>query len=218
MVFSAAEPPKYGYVALVIILVGVVLFPARFLLKLRQDARRRAQSGIKPPVRHKLLRPPGYQLVGRLDDLYFDIVGHLLSLGLAGAIFVPTTSLVGIWVGFLLHGYPFEKLLADTPTQVLATGVGGCLGGLLWVILAWRKCGTLATEIRNVRLGLRGEQAVAEFLSASSVIAAGYRAFHDVPGDGPWNVDHVVVGPGGVVVIETKTRSKRPGRDGQPSH
>jgi len=34
--------------------------------------------------------------------------------------------------------------------------------------------------------------------------------FHDLPGDGAWNIDHVVVGPGGVFVLETKTRPRRP--------
>jgi hypothetical protein len=39
--------------------------------------------------------------------------------------------------------------------------------------------------------------------------AAGYVAFHDVPGEGEWNIDHVVVGPGGVFVLETKARARR---------
>jgi hypothetical protein len=34
--------------------------------------------------------------------------------------------------------------------------------------------------------------------------------YHDVPGEG-FNVDHVLIGPGGVYLIETKTFSKRPG-------
>jgi hypothetical protein len=37
-------------------------------------------------------------------------------------------------------------------------------------------------------------------------------AFHDVPGDGKWNIDHVVVGPGGVFVLETKARPRRKAR------
>ena len=36
----------------------------------------------------------------------------------------------------------------------------------------------------------------------------GCLVFHDVPGDGEWNVDHVVVAPSGVYAIETKTRRK----------
>jgi len=40
----------------------------------------------------------------------------------------------------------------------------------------------------------------------------GYTAFHDIPGDG-FNVDHALIGPGGVFAIETKAISKRPGPD-----
>jgi hypothetical protein len=56
---------------------------------------------------------------------------------------------------------------------------------------------------------MRGEQAVAEKLADRQLAAAGYVSFHDVPGDGSWNVDHVVVGPGGVFVLETKARARR---------
>ena len=43
---------------------------------------------------------------------------------------------------------------------------------------------------------------------------SGYRIFHDVPclgATGPFNLDHVVVGKGGVAVIETKTYRKPKG-------
>jgi len=38
----------------------------------------------------------------------------------------------------------------------------------------------------DIRLGLRGEQAVAEVLH--EVADAGFRSFHDLPGDGDWNM------------------------------
>lgn len=49
--------------------------------------------------------------------------------------------------------------------------------------------------------------------------ADGWSVFHDVPfdgkpGAGPFNVDHVVVGQGGVYVIGTKTRRPRRAGDG----
>jgi hypothetical protein len=67
-------------------------------------------------------------------------------------------------------------------------------------------------------VGLRGEQAVAEALAQDLIVMAGYRSFHDVPGDGEWNVDHVVVGPAGVFVIETKARSRRKAKINQEEH
>lgn len=69
-------------------------------------------------------------------------------------------------------------------------------------------------QLFAVRLGLRGEQAIGEKLI--EVAYCGLRTFHDVPGDGAWNIDHVVVGTQGVFVIETKTRRKpRAGKSDQ---
>ncbi|MEM6674839.1 MAG: nuclease-related domain-containing protein [Planctomycetota bacterium] len=62
---------------------------------------------------------------------------------------------------------------------------------------------------RRIRLGIRGEKAVAEKLD--ELKSRGYRVFHDIEGEG-FNVDHVIVGPAGVFVIETKARSKPKGR------
>ena len=50
---------------------------------------------------------------------------------------------------------------------------------------------------------------MAEKLADPEVVGAGYVTFHDVRGDGTWNIDHVVVGPGGVFVLETKARARR---------
>lgn len=64
-----------------------------------------------------------------------------------------------------------------------------------------------------------GEQAMAERLQP--LFADGYRVFHDLPctdGKKKWNIDHVVVGLGGVFAIETKYRTKRPGRNGEQDH
>lgn len=61
----------------------------------------------------------------------------------------------------------------------------------------------------NQRLGWFGERAVADQLECLK--QKGYHIFHDVPcigGGGPFNLDHVVVGRGIVVVVETKTLRK----------
>lgn len=41
----------------------------------------------------------------------------------------------------------------------------------------------------------------------SRLIALGFEVYHDVPFDG-FNIDHVLVGPRGVFIVETKTRRK----------
>jgi hypothetical protein len=62
----------------------------------------------------------------------------------------------------------------------------------------------LIPRARRLVRGERGELRVAEVLD--DLRRYEYRLFHDVVRDG-FNVDHVVVGPGGVFAIETKFRS-----------
>lgn len=66
------------------------------------------------------------------------------------------------------------------------------------------------TELRkskNIELGLEGELTVGQMLERIRVL--GYEVLHDIPGEREGtNIDHVLVGPGGVFVIETKTWSK----------
>jgi hypothetical protein len=66
------------------------------------------------------------------------------------------------------------------------------------------KFGRLWRQYRNLNRGERGELAVAEQLE--ELRGKGFRCFHDIVRDG-FNIDHVVVGPPGVFVIETKFRS-----------
>jgi hypothetical protein len=62
--------------------------------------------------------------------------------------------------------------------------------------------------LTNLEQAIRGERHVARFLEEFR--ANGYITFHDIAGDG-FNIDHALVGPGGVFAIETKHISKRPG-------
>jgi Nuclease-related domain len=81
----------------------------------------------------------------------------------------------------------------------------------LWLCLAivvtgfaWIGYRRLFPQFRNLNRGERGELRVAEILD--DLRGIGYRAFHDLVGNG-YNIDHVVVGPAGVFAIETKFRS-----------
>jgi Nuclease-related domain len=57
---------------------------------------------------------------------------------------------------------------------------------------------------RRFNRGERGERHVADVLE--ELRSNGYRPVHDIVRDG-FNVDHVLVGPGGIFAIETKYRS-----------
>lgn len=68
-------------------------------------------------------------------------------------------------------------------------------------------------------LGFFGERYVAEWLEPLK--SEGWFIFHDVPcvgGSGKFNLDHVAVGPGGIWVIETKTRRKGRARQGMKDY
>jgi len=65
---------------------------------------------------------------------------------------------------------------------------------------------------RDCYLGFLGERALGEELNR--LLSNGWNVFHDVefadnPGEKTFNVDHVVVGTGGLFAIETKTRRKQ---------
>jgi hypothetical protein len=68
-------------------------------------------------------------------------------------------------------------------------------------------------------LGFFGERYVAEWLEPLK--AEGWFIFHDVPcigASGKFNLDHVAVGPGGIWVVETKTRRKGRARPEMKEH
>jgi hypothetical protein len=67
----------------------------------------------------------------------------------------------------------------------------------------------------DYRLGFEGERFVGEELSR--LIAWGFDIFHDVPFES-FNIDHVLVGPRGVFVVETKTRRKPVDNSGEKKY
>ena len=65
-------------------------------------------------------------------------------------------------------------------------------------------------RVRAMKLGRDGEKVVGQFLE--DLRAKGAMVFHDIPANG-FNVDHIVISPKGIYVIETKTYSKPKGRE-----
>jgi hypothetical protein len=162
--------------------------------------KKRRENRIQAPQTEKLLRPPGYSLSIRLDALADRVINKaFVTCGLcaiSGTFLGTAGRLYGIWCGsILLLGLAFGFAGGITAVRVFAD----------------------LRRVRNIRLGLRGEQAVAEALQ--EVADCGYRVFHDFPGGDDWNIDHIVVGPMGIFLIETKARSRvRTHGNKQPSH
>jgi hypothetical protein len=85
-------------------------------------------------------------------------------------------------------------------------GVAGVFGSL--AAYRWFK---IKPQLDQLAQGFRGERRVGRMLE--ELRAAGYEVFHDIPGEG-FNVDHALIGPGGVFAIETKTWSLPDGKRG----
>lgn len=172
-----------------------------------------------PPQRTKILRPAGYSLSCRIDELdeTFNLwVPYAIAgggvLGLAVSVLYPFAE------GLVLRRFTLAEIRHGLPGELLFSILAFAIASLAWTIASVIKVFQIQGKIRDYRFGLRGEQAVAEALGSSAVVAAGYVTFHDVPGDGPWNIDHVVIGPGGVFVLETKARARRKAIRDQPEH
>lgn len=179
--------------------VPVVVLVAAAALDRRQ--RERTESA---PQKERLLRPPGYSLALRLDEIQEKFLSDfLLASGLCG---IAGASAVA------LRSSLTANASVIWPVVTGAIFLGFAVGGTWKAVQAFR----LLKEGRNVRLGLRGEQAVAEVLH--EVGDSGYRIFHDLPGGENWNIDHIAIGTRGVFLFETKARRRRASRNSQPKH
>ena len=155
----------------------------------------------------------------RLDALWDRFLGvTVLGAGagiVLGIVIPPCASLL---YSLLVGRLSYAALQASPVFPLVVSTHLFAVGALLVFMPLVFRLRSLLKEQRSYRLGLRGEQAVAEALGSPGVFQAGYVAFHDVPGAGDWNVDHVVVGPGGVFVLETKTRVRRKSQNGLADH
>ena len=166
---------------------------------------RRSRRGERAPVEFKLLRGPGETLRRRLaamdENLIFQVIGSA-----AAPIMVTYTLLV-----------ISAKAL---PKDLLAYGfIAALLAFVITALVSGRWLWSKFVEHKNYQLGYLGERTVAE--SLAPLLGLGYQVFHDVPaenGGRVFNLDHVVVGPTGLFLIETKTRRKGRARPGFKDH
>jgi hypothetical protein len=125
-----------------------------------------------------------------------------------------------------IHGLVWRAPLVATAgaiAQVLAAQVGlpraGLVGLAVAALVGWRLRFRPSEQARSWQRGAQGERHTARLLDR--LTRDGFVVFHDlaVP-DSPANIDHLVIGPTGVFVIDSKqwTGSVHQGADGLAWH
>lgn len=182
---------------LLIVYVGVfvLLFAVVFSLIAMRKVR-----GVRRPVKERMLRPAGTSLSERVDELSENMFIWYMM-----AIFVPVG--VASWTALGL------SLMAPVPASTAWAAV--TLALVTFILPAWPLV-EVARRLSNYRLGLSGERAVAEQLQ--ELVRMGCYVFHDLQPDKTWNIDHIVVAPDSVLVVETKTRRMRGRENGKAAH
>lgn len=181
-----------GFLLPTVIMVGIVFLPIAvtvvtvFYLK-RVEARDERRS----PLNDKLLHQAGSQARRKADELGDDLMARVTLQMLIG----PLAMMV-----ILLPRVRWSQIKFGLMDGVV---IGLAIGAVVWCtrdILRYRQ------QRRQWRNGMRGEMAAAQELDRLRV--RGCEVFHDLPGD-RGNIDHVIVAPNAVFVVETKWRSKK---------
>jgi hypothetical protein len=145
----------------------------------------------RSPLKVAPLRNPGQSLDEELQELYNEkVLPYFLFPGL----FISYA--VGEWWRWYLPSPPIPRFVT-----VIA---------LLSVIYSVYQIRKIRPKIHALKQGRDGEKIVGQ--SLEELRTGGAIVLHDILADG-FNVDHVVIAPQGIFVIETKTYSKPNGRD-----
>lgn len=164
------------------LLVGIALY----LKKLQ--ARNRTT-----PLTSDLLRPAGFTLQKQIDELQSDLMLCFITIPVM-TILTPLLLLV--------QAQLYDKKVSPV-TWILLSSIAAIVVGYY----AWKAL-KIVKQLSHLRLGYACEMAVGQELEQIIRPAERpYRVFHDIPFDG-FNIDHLIVTPSGVFVIETKGRSK----------
>lgn len=147
------------------------------------------EVALKSPLKDPPLRIPGQSLGEEIQRVFDE---EWMPNFLATLLFCVFAALE--WLRYYL---PYPPI----PLPVTAIAV------LLFGYTAIRTI-RMRPKIHGLRLGMEGEKVVGQ--SLEELRASGATVFHDLCAK-DFNVDHVVVSPKGIFVIETKTRSKPKG-------
>jgi hypothetical protein len=169
------------------LLITAVLCLLPLALVLTTIFRKRQEQRVAScaPFDELLRRPAGETLRIQLEALEEKLTDDVLGL-----ILFP---MLMVFVLFAMHP---KDWIAPVFVFVISAASSAFFGIRIY---------KTARSRANYRLGFEGERFVGEELGR--LIAHKFEVYHDVPFDG-FNLDHVLVGPRGVFVVETKTRRK----------
>jgi hypothetical protein len=180
---------------LMLLLIGVIVLPIFLGALVLAVAKKKDEKRINPLTK-SLRRPPGGHLSRQLVGLYFDLAAIL------GLLALPIALSAAI--------YLFQSHVLHKPDTVIRLTMSG-LFAIAILFFSIRKLIHIRNHIQVLRLGYECELAVGQELD--QLMRVGFQVFHDIPADN-FNIDHLVVGPSGVIVVETKGRSKTRGTAG----
>jgi hypothetical protein len=144
---------------------------------------------MESPLKYVPLRTPGQSLTKEIFNL---LLIKLLPPYLFAVSFFAMS--LGEWSKWFFRSPPAPWLYTS-------------LFILSFIFAAWNTR-RIDQKLKQLQQGLDGEKAVAEYLDL--LREEGFRVIHDIPAN-TFNIDHVLIGPQGVFMIETKTLSKRQG-------
>ncbi|QQL45735.1 nuclease-related domain-containing protein [Sulfuriroseicoccus oceanibius] len=171
------------------ILLFIAIPTAAVIIVFRTMRDRRARRTMFPKGRdERIAKPPGWSLRERVDELREKLDFWIMLI-----VAIPVT----IGMLHLYNQIPFILALAFI---------------FLLSLVATLRMVPLVIKIRNHRLGLFGEEIVGGILAR--LWGNGCAVFHDLQTTKIGNIDHVVVGPTGVYVIETKCRRRKREQEG----
>jgi hypothetical protein len=139
----------------------------------------------RAPIEQRSLPQAGESLSDTVRERWIDMIFWAVL-----PIFLGTLCL-GEWIRFWTKAPPSPGVA----TFVFVAGSGFC---------GWRAL-RIYRDLTPSLMAIRGERTVGELLE--TLRSSGYRVFHDITQEG-YNIDHAIIGPAGVMSIETKTHSK----------
>lgn len=140
----------------------------------------------KSPIKGRVLNNPGDLLKNSVDEFFDRHIGVYIVL-----FFVLFLFVVLEWLRWYSQNPPSPVGVTILTTPIILFCVYKIFSGI--------------RKGKKMVMGWRGEKAVGQFLERFR--AGGAQVFHDIQCDG-FNLDHVLIHPAGIYVIETKTMSK----------